>query len=184
MQWKSYLLVSSRLDIVGNSILTPEVSQTLRFHKIVFKGYQEHTHFYNIFQTNEITGNWISYCINYENITRKLSHRRRSVKQVFVKISQNSWQNTFVRVSFLISQACNFIKKRLWYRCFPINLAKFLRTPFYIEHFRWLFLSNKQAIISWFVTQISRKVISECFQFDMQKWQRWALFSYNCKNKR
>ena len=27
-------------------------------------------------------------------------------------------------------QACNFIKKRLWHRCFPVNFAKFLRTPF------------------------------------------------------
>ena len=27
--------------------------------------------------------------------------------------------------------ACNFIKKeRLWHRCFPMNFAKFLRTPF------------------------------------------------------
>ena len=24
----------------------------------------------------------------------------------------------------------NFIKKRLWYRCFPVNFRKFLRTPF------------------------------------------------------
>ena len=27
-------------------------------------------------------------------------------------------------------QACNFIKKRLWHRCFPVNFVKFLRTPF------------------------------------------------------
>ena len=27
-------------------------------------------------------------------------------------------------------KACNFIKKRLWYRCFPVNFAKFLRAPF------------------------------------------------------
>ena len=25
---------------------------------------------------------------------------------------------------------CNFIKKRLYHRCFPVNFAKFLRTPF------------------------------------------------------
>ena len=25
--------------------------------------------------------------------------------------------------------ACNFIKKRLQHRCFPVNIAKFLRTP-------------------------------------------------------
>ena len=24
----------------------------------------------------------------------------------------------------------NFIKKKLWHRCFPLNFAKFLRTPF------------------------------------------------------
>ena len=26
-------------------------------------------------------------------------------------------------------QACNFMKKRLEYRCFPVNIAKFLRAP-------------------------------------------------------
>ena len=26
-------------------------------------------------------------------------------------------------------QTCNFIKKRLQHRCFPVNIAKFLRTP-------------------------------------------------------
>ena len=30
------------------------------------------------------------------------------------------------------------IKKRLQYRCFPANIAKFLRTAFYNEHLRWL----------------------------------------------
>ena len=32
------------------------------------------------------------------------------------------------------------LKKRLWHRCFPVNLAKFLRTPFLTEHLRWLLL--------------------------------------------
>ena len=26
------------------------------------------------------------------------------------------------------------LKKRLWHRCFPVNFAKFLRTPFFTEH--------------------------------------------------
>ena len=29
------------------------------------------------------------------------------------------------------SKACNLVKERLWHRCFPVNFAKFLRTPFY-----------------------------------------------------
>ena len=30
---------------------------------------------------------------------------------------------------------------RLWYRCFPVNFAKLLRTPFFTEHLRWLLLT-------------------------------------------
>ena len=40
----------------------------------------------------------------------------------------------------------NFIKKSPWHRCFPVNCAKFLRTPFFTEHIRWLlpYISNQQ----------------------------------------
>ena len=62
------------------------------------------------------------------------SHRRCSVgKEVFLKISQISQENTCSRVSFLIelqAETCSFLKKILWHRCFPLNFAKFLRTPF------------------------------------------------------
>ena len=78
---------------------------------------------------------------------RKTFAQTCSVKKVFLEISRNSQESTSVRVSFLIklqalrrSQACNFIKKRLWRRCFPVNLAKFLRTPFLTEHLCWLLL--------------------------------------------
>ena len=30
--------------------------------------------------------------------------------------------------------------KRLWHRCFPVNFAKFLRTPFFSEQLQWLLL--------------------------------------------
>ena len=35
-------------------------------------------------------------------------------------------------------KASNFIKKRLQYRCFPLNTAKSLRAAFFIELLRWL----------------------------------------------
>ena len=35
-------------------------------------------------------------------------------------------------------QDCNFIKMRLQHRCFPVNIAKFLRTTFFIKHVKWL----------------------------------------------
>ena len=34
----------------------------------------------------------------------------------------------------------NLFEKRLRCRCFPVNFAKFLRTPFPTEHLRWLLL--------------------------------------------
>ena len=34
------------------------------------------------------------------------------------------------------------LKKRLLQRCFPVNFAKFLITPFLTEHLRWLFPSR------------------------------------------
>ena len=52
--------------------------------------------------------------------------QRCSVNKVFLKVSQNS-QNTCVRVSFLIKLQ---VRLQFQHRCFPVNFAKFLRTPF------------------------------------------------------
>ena len=38
------------------------------------------------------------------------------------------------------------LKKRLLYRCFPVNFAKFLRTPFLTEHLRWLLLHFSRGV--------------------------------------
>ena len=54
------------------------------------------------------------------------SHRRCSVKNVFLKILLNWQEHTCTRVSFLIKLQAYFIKKG----CFPVNFTKFLRTPF------------------------------------------------------
>ena len=69
--------------------------------------------------------------------------QRCFLKKVFLEISQNSQENTCARVSFLIklqAAPATLLKKRLWHRCFPVSSAKFLRTPFFIEHLWWLCL--------------------------------------------
>ena len=58
-----------------------------------------------------------------DNTFYRSSQRRCSIKKVFLKNSQNSKEDAYASVSFL--------KNRLSNRCFPVNLAKFLRTPFY-----------------------------------------------------
>ena len=35
---------------------------------------------------------------------------------------------------------CNFIKKRHQHKCFPVNIAKFLKTALFIEYLWWLLL--------------------------------------------
>ena len=47
-------------------------------------------------------------------------------ENLFLDILQNSQENTYARVSFLIT----LLKKRLWHGCFPLNFAKFLGTLF------------------------------------------------------
>ena len=52
---------------------------------------------------------------------------------MFLRISQNSLENTCTRICFLTKlQAAptTLLKKRLWHSCFPENFANFSRKPF------------------------------------------------------
>ena len=51
---------------------------------------------------------------------------------MFLEISQNSQEKTCAGDSFL--------KNSLWPRCFPVNFAKFLRTPFSQNSSGWLLM--------------------------------------------
>ena len=59
---------------------------------------------------------------------KERDHLRRSQETVNLILSLENSRN-------LLASDCNF---RLWHRCFLVNFEKFLRTPFFIEHFRWL----------------------------------------------
>ena len=86
----------------------------------------------------------LTYCSSLYIQYTEAAFQRCSVKKVFLEISQNSQENTCARVSFLIQlqgSPATLLKKRLWHRCFPVNFAKFLRTPFLTEYIRWLLLN-------------------------------------------
>ena len=60
------------------------------------------------------------------------NHQGCSMKKLFLKTSHYSQKiavlgSLFNKVAGL--QACNIIKRRLYHRCFPMNIAKFWRTP-------------------------------------------------------
>ena len=64
----------------------------------------------------------------------------------FSKITRLKWSVVTVRHS-----VCNFLKKRLGHRCFPVNFANFLKTTFFAEHSRSLLPwrhNTKVSIIS------------------------------------
>ena len=71
--------------------------------------------------------------------------QRYSVKKVFFEISQTG---KHLCQSLFFKKRCRprpaaLLKKRLWHRYFPVNIAKFLRTPLFTEHLRWLLLVSK-----------------------------------------
>ena len=69
-----------------------------------------------------------------------------SVKKVLLEISQNSQENTRGIVSFLLKlqalglRPATLLKRETLAQVFPVNFAKFLRTPFFTEHLWWLLL--------------------------------------------
>ena len=68
----------------------------------------------------------------FKNKVSKALVQRCSVKKIFLKLLQNSMENTCARVFFnkvTGLRPATLLKKRLWQRCFSVNFAKILRTP-------------------------------------------------------
>ena len=96
-----------------------------------------------LFKTRKVSNVICYQCFlkAFENQNGKLlwffwnSHLRSSVKKGIIKISQKSQANTCVGVSTFINLHASglqlYQKKRLRHRYFPVNSAKFLRTPFF-----------------------------------------------------
>ena len=74
---------------------------------------------------------------------------RCPVKNVFLRISQNSLENTCARGSFLIklqALVCNLIKKETLAQVFPCEIWRILKNTFFIEHLLWLLLELKVLV--------------------------------------
>ena len=57
------------------------------------------------------------------------------------------------------------MKKRLQHRCFSLNIAKFLRKAFLIEHLWWLLLDihifSKFAVLTFFIPRLESVFLSK-----------------------
>ena len=80
---------------------------------------------------------------NTQVVVYRSSHQRRSMKKDvprnFAKFSGKHLRQSLSFNKAAHLRPATLLKKRLWLRCFPMNFAKFLRTPF---------LQNTQATAS------------------------------------
>ena len=61
-------------------------------------------------------------------------------------LCRSSHSQMFFKIGVL-KKFANFTRK---YRCFPVKLANFLRTPFFIEHLQWLLLCCYECFFFYF----------------------------------
>ena len=109
---------------------------------------------------------------------------------MFLEFSQNSQENICSRVSLLIRlRPATLSKKTLWHGCFPVNFAKFLRTPFIQNTSGRLLLKSYEDIYhSPYVSVITRNILitiirfaryhlPACFQQQFHDW--FSVLRYN-----
>ena len=85
---------------------------------------------------------------NLARATYRSSHRRCSIKRGVLR--------NFAKFKGKHLKPATLLKKRLWHRCFPVNFAKFVRTPFLQKTYGRPLLtvptSNKSC---WFLLSVS-----------------------------
>ena len=80
----------------------------------------------------------------YQNIScRKVSVSQLVISKSYTELGRTGRSKLFfpAHINYCLRPA-TWLKKRLWRRCFPVNFAKFLRTPFLQNSSRWLLLNN------------------------------------------
>ena len=86
----------------------------------------------------EIIKEW-KFILKYLSRKSRAVVRMCPVEKVFLEIPQNSLENTFIRVYFLIKlQAYNFIKKETLAQVFSCELCENPKNTFFTGQFWWL----------------------------------------------
>ena len=129
--------------------ITTTINQYNTFHHLRQISTAKSLHLLKIFFPRSITTFFYHYGrekkvergIKWNSVSSsRSSHRRFSVKKGvlrnFAKFTgKHLCQRLFFnKVAGLGLGSATLLKKRLWHRCFQVNFAKFLRTPFLIEH--------------------------------------------------
>ena len=87
--------------------------------------------------------------------------RKEDVPRNFSKFTgKHLWQTLFFnKVAGL--RPVTLLKKRLWHRRFPVDFAKFLRTPSLTKHFWWLLL----GVFLWKLIHRQGHILAKWYNF-------------------
>ena len=92
-----------------------------------------------------------------EAVVQRFSVVTKDVLRNFAKLTRKQLCQSLLLIKLQASRPATISKKRLWHRYFPLNFAKFLRTPFVTEHLRWLLLQayhRSNALTIRFVSRV------------------------------
>ena len=95
--------------------------------------------FYNPQEYLETSG--IKWVNNYRSSHLQLFFKIGVIKNFAIFTGKHVLKSLFNKLRACNCQACNFIKKRIKRRCFSVNLAKFFRAAFFVEHLWWLLVN-------------------------------------------
>ena len=90
----------------------------------------------SVLKFKALSNNFLTLEKNFEN---QMRHDLRKIQSIFDCTPEIILTLNRMRVN----RPATLLKKKLWHRCFPLNFAKFLRTPLSIEHLRWLLLTKQ-----------------------------------------
>ena len=85
----------------------------------------------------------LSFCrYKTKQLTKWTSHPPEAVsRRCSLKTCSYKFRKIHRKKSLPEPEPATLLKKKLWHRYFPVNFAKFLKTPFFIEHLWWLLLN-------------------------------------------
>ena len=73
---------------------------------------------------------FIANCDSTQKQSPEVLYRKGVLKKTFAKFTGKHLRHSLPFNEVAGLRPATILKRRLWHRCFPVNFAKFLRTPF------------------------------------------------------
>ena len=115
-----------------------------------------------------------------ENYKPRSSHRRCSVRKSilrnFAKFTGKHLCQSFFFNKVAGLRPAILLKTRLWHSCFPVNFARFLRIPFFTEHFPVTASVGRLAESGISRSQVFSQLIFTCLKSTMETLEKAMKF--------